>query len=248
MEQSKSTELKVGVAVGLGLLLFIATVMGLGGDSIFKSTYTLRVRFDQVQGLGPGSVVQVLGIPVGNVKEISVVTSEKTNNLEVILKIDKAFQKQITEGSIAGVRTQGALGDKFVYIQPGPPSGSSLKNGDLLEAELKGGLLDTLAESGDKIERVFQILEEVYTLMNRINGNGRSERIMRDLTMAADNFNKSSQHLAKVMEKVDGGTGTLGALINDRSVYDGIKRFMGGSQDKFMKSVIRETIQSEPKK
>ncbi len=83
MEHSRSLEMKVGLAVGIGLFLFIVTLFLLGGDSLFRSTYFLKVRFDSVQGLGPGSVVQVLGIPVGNVVGIEVVPSEEANNIVV---------------------------------------------------------------------------------------------------------------------------------------------------------------------
>lgn len=247
MEHSRSLELKVGLAVGVGLFLFIISMFMLGGDNIFKSTYQLKVRFDSVQGLGPGSVVQLLGIPVGNVMRIDVVPSEETNNIEVILKLNKDFQRQITEGSAAGVRTQGALGDKFIYITPGPPSAKPLKDSDQLLPEARGGFLETLVESGDKLEKVFKIIDEVHILMKNINASGRSDKMMANLSLASDGFKRSSTHLANILEKVDRGDGTLGALLNDRSVFDGLKRFVGNPQEKFMKNVIRETIQTEKK-
>lgn len=247
MEHSKTLEIKVGLAVGVSLFLFIVTMFMLGGDSLFRSNYTLRVRFDSVQGLGPGSVVQILGIPVGNVTGVQVIPGEENNNIEVDLKIDKKFQKQITEGSIAGVRTQGALGDKFIYITPGPPSARPLKDEEQLLAEARGGFLETLAESGDKLEKAFKIADEIYLLMKNINDGHRSETVMKNLAVGSEGFKKSSQHLASILEKIDNGNGTLGALINDRSVFDGLKRFVGSPQEKFMKNVIRETIQTEKK-
>jgi phospholipid/cholesterol/gamma-HCH transport system substrate-binding protein len=239
--------MKVGLAVGVGLFLFIVTLFLLGGDSLFRSTYILKVRFDSVQGLGPGSVVQVLGIPVGNVIGIEVVPSEETNNIVVNLKIDKNFQKQITEGSQAGVRTQGALGDKFIYITPGPTTNRPLKDGELLAGEVGGGLLEKLAESGDKLEKAFKVIDEIHLLMRNINGDNRSNALMQNLTSASSNLKVSTTHLASILQKIDNGQGTLGLLINDRSVFDGLKRFVGNPQEKFMKNVIRETIQTDKK-
>lgn len=247
MEHSRSLEMKVGLAVGVGLFLFIVTLFLLGGDSLFRSTYILKVRFDSVQGLGPGSVVQVLGIPVGNVVGIEVVPGEETNNIVVNLKIATNFQKQITEGSQAGVRTQGALGDKFIYITPGPTSARPLKDGDLLASESGGGLLEKLAESGDKLEKAFKVIDEIHLLMRNINGDNRSNNLMQNLTAASSSLKVSTTHLASILQKIDNGQGTLGLLINDRSVFDGLKRFVGNPQDKFMKNVIRETIQTDKK-
>jgi phospholipid/cholesterol/gamma-HCH transport system substrate-binding protein len=247
MEHSRTLELKVGLAVGVGIFLFLVTMFMLGGESLFRSNYHLKVRFDSVQGLGQGSVVQVLGIPVGNVTSIDVVPGTETNNIAVTLKIARSFQKQITEGSIAGLRTQGALGDKFIYITPGPISGRPLNDGEELQAEASGGFLDTLAQSGDKLEKVFKIIDEIEVLMKNINTGGRSNTLMQNLAGASVNLKSGTGHLANILEKIDNGSGTLGLLINDRSIFDGLKRYVGNPQEKFIKNVIRETIQTEKK-
>jgi phospholipid/cholesterol/gamma-HCH transport system substrate-binding protein len=252
MEQSKALQFKVGLLVGGGLLLFLTTVIMLGGDSLFSQTYTLKVKLDQAQGLAGGSVVNILGIKVGNVKSIDIVQQEGLNVIEVSMKINRSFQKKITSGSLAGIRTQGALGDKYVYIVPGDASLTPLEDGGYLQPEGKGGLLDTLAESGDKIEKVFKIVDEIHILMQNINGEGRSQMLMSNLAASSENLKKLSfetqrttKSLTSILEKIDNGTGSLGALVNDRSVYEGIKQFIGGSQDKYIKNVIRQTIQSK---
>jgi len=262
IDKARIVELKVGIMVSVGLLLFVITVIMLGGNSIFKSTYFLKVNLANVQGLAPGSVVQLLGISVGNVDDIRLANTNDQNVLEVVMKIDRSFQKQITAGSIAGVRTQGALGDKFIYITPGNPNGEPLKDNSFVVAETKGGLIDTLMESGDGVQKIFKVVDEIYLLFKNINSGGKSAIVMENLASASgqlnkmmrdlhgknpddDNVAKSMQHLASILEKVDNGSGTLGAMINDRSIFEGLKRFVGGPQDKFMKSVIRETIHSK---
>jgi len=198
-------------------------------------------------------VVNILGIKVGNVSEIELSQEAGINVIVVTMTIDQAYQKQITEGSIAGVRTQGALGDKFIYIMPGSASNPPIANDGYLKAEGKGGFLDTLAEGGDKIEKVFKIIDEIHILLQNINGEGRSQILMTNLTASSEGLRrltvetqKTTHTLTSILEKIDNGTGSLGALINDRSVYEGIKRFVGGgSQDKYIKNVIRETIQTK---
>jgi len=246
MEHTRTLELKVGLAVGVGLFIFIISLFMLGGDSIFRSNYRLKVKFDSVQGLGPGSVVQVLGIPVGNVVHIEVIPSEEANNILVTLKINRNFHRQITEGSVAGVRTQGALGDKFIYVTPGPPTNRPLEEGEFLQAETKGNFLETLVEGGDKLEKLFKVIDEIYVLMRNVNDNGRNT-LAKNLTESSVELKRSSGHLANILEKIDNGDGTLGLLVNDRSVFDGIKRLVGNPQEKFMKNVIRETIQTDKK-
>src|SRR5688572_14343836 len=109
MNAKKSIEVKVGIMVGVGLALFMVTTLLLGGGKkVFTSTYTLKVQYDSVTGVVPGSVVQVLGLAVGNVSDVRFVSG--STKLEVLLEIEKAFQNRITKGSMAETKTQGALG------------------------------------------------------------------------------------------------------------------------------------------
>lgn len=267
MDSTRRYELKVGIMVGLGMLVFIITNFMLGGDNVFRSNYTLKVNLSQVQGLGPGSVVQLLGIPVGNVRAINISRISGHNQLEVELKIDKSFQKQITLGSTAGIRTQGALGDKYVYITPGPLDQKPLEDGDILIAEHGEGLIDTLISGGDKLERIYKIIDEIYTLFKNINENGRSAVLMDNLAQSSLHLNQLTaegtkllkavngpdpkenkmkqtfEHLEHILGKIDAGQGTLGALVNDRALYENLKRLTGGGQEKNLKNVIRSTIQ-----
>jgi phospholipid/cholesterol/gamma-HCH transport system substrate-binding protein len=264
MEPSKNMEIKVGGLVAAGLVLFIITVIMLGSDTNFlKPTYTLRVQFDTVQGLGQGSVVQLLGIPIGNVKQIKLgTTKEGKNKLVVFMQIDRAYQNRITEGSIAGVRTQGALGDKYIYIMAGPHDGKPIHANGYIPAEQRGDIFDTISNSADKVDKAFLVIEEAHKLLANLNSEGRSMKVMENLVDATselkktlkdlrggenhdDKLRSSLTHLASVLEKIDNGQGTLGALINDRSVFENIKRMLGGSdKEKFIKSLVRETIQS----
>lgn len=267
--ESRGREYKVGVFVTIGLFLLMATIVILGGTkNLFGKHYTLTLNLPSVEGLGPGSVVQVAGLKVGNVD--SVTFSEKDSQLKVTMKIETEYQSRITEGSTGSLRTQGALGDKFVFIEPGPPTARPLKDGEVLSTASGGDLFSALAAKGPEFEKIFAIINEVHKLVSSFNAEGRSNRIAKnladgtdDLKGAMDKLNhilksleekngngnqiqKSLTHLSSILEKVDRGQGTLGALINDSSVFDRLKEFTGGNKrDKYLKNVIRDTIQKE---
>ena len=89
------------------------------------------------------------------------------------------------------------------------------------------------------MQGVIGTTEEIRLTLQDLRGGANSD----------DRLRKSLTHLSNVLEKIDNGTGTLGAFINDRSVFDTIKRMVGGSsKDKFIKSLVRETIQSADEK
>ncbi|MGZ3771450.1 MAG: MlaD family protein, partial [Bdellovibrio sp.] len=126
MESQGSTQVKVGIFITVGTILILASIFFLGADkSIFTKYVRLHSYFDQVQGLAVGSVVSLSGVTVGNVESITFV-SEK-NSLDVKMKIDQKFINRIRQGSQVEIRTQGALGDKFIFIIPGDPKNTVVK-------------------------------------------------------------------------------------------------------------------------
>jgi phospholipid/cholesterol/gamma-HCH transport system substrate-binding protein len=264
MTERGATELKVGIGVGLGLLLLIITIFLLGGDrSFLSSTYSLKVPFDKIDGLAPGSVVRLSGFEVGNISSIGF--SEKDSKLLVNLKIFKEYQNRITDKSIAGLRTQGALGDKYIYISPGEEGGTPLKDGDFLAVEQSSDLITTLTQRGQELSKVFDILQELSIFAKTLNKDGRSDKMMDNLVSASNhmdqamhkfdlaisdlrgedqkNLKRISKDLASILEKIDNGSGTLGGLINDPTIHEKIKGMLGGAKrNDYMKSVIQKTI------
>src|SRR6185312_17545759 len=110
METTMSHQIKVGIFAAIGLVLFCLSVILLGGDKFFFSrTYILKIHMNQVQGLGKGSVVSLSGVPVGNIEEIDFIPNNP--EVEVVLTLQKAVESRITDGPMASVETQGALGD-----------------------------------------------------------------------------------------------------------------------------------------
>lgn len=265
---TRSIEFKVGAFVGAGILLAILAILMMGGsNSIFQRRIGYNLALDAVDGLAPGSVVLLSGIPIGNVSNIEFMPDK--NQIRVYLKVDRAFETKITEGSLGSLRTQGALGDRYVFIEPGPMNGQPLAEDGWLVTQVKGDIFSTITQSGDEIKRVFTILKELETFTGNLNANGRSAILMQNLSDGSKSFKgamedlhsilneikasenkeglvkKSLSHLSSIMEKLDHGQGTLGALINDSTLHEKIKDLVGGSdRSRYMKGVIRNTIKT----
>jgi len=266
---SEKEEVKVGVFIALGLALLMAMILAFGGDKIFfHSYYILTSYFSSVDGLAKGSVVSLSGIVVGNISDISI--SEKNNLLKVEMRIDENFRSKITKGAIAKIRTKGALGDKFIFIEPGPINASPLADGEVLSSVNLGDFLSSLSENSSGVEDVFKIIKELHLLLRNINGDGRSLSLMNNVADASARLNeflktseevlldirgdlnkdrrlrRSMEHLSSILEKVDSGQGTLGALINDPILHERLKELLGTSKKSSnLKSLIRKTIEKK---
>jgi phospholipid/cholesterol/gamma-HCH transport system substrate-binding protein len=248
MEPTRSLEIKVGIFVAAAVALTTAFILALGGDKgLFHRTYILKMQAEESGGLSAGSVVQVAGIQCGNV--IAVAFEGPGSTVTINMKIDRKFQERITVGSTAAILTQGALGDKYIMIKPGP-AGESVKDGGLLSAEPSTDLLSTLGKSGHRVERIFEIMDEAEKLLKGLNDRSFSQNLsetaknLKDATFALNevmssvrgsdpNTNKlkrALEHLNSIMEKIDDGQGTLGGLINDPTVHQDLKTILGGAK------------------
>lgn len=268
MKEEKATlQKKVGTFVGIGLLILLVSLFLIGEDSaLLTDYYYVKTRLPQVQGLRPGSVISLAGIKVGNVSEISFI--DDSDLIELELAVKDSYKARLRQDSKVSVRTQGALGDKYVYITSGSSSKPQVEEYGLLKQEIAGDILGTITERGQEIEKVFDILNEMHILMKRINGEERSEHVMSNLvesshglkdvldqtkelvldlrTNMAKNkdMTRSLRHLSSIMEKIDKGEGTLGALVNDPSLHSSLKNIFGGSpRTRHLKSLIRSSIQ-----
>jgi phospholipid/cholesterol/gamma-HCH transport system substrate-binding protein len=255
-------EIKVGIFAALGIVLFCVSIILLGGDRFLTSRFQLRVRLPQVQGLGKGSVISLKGVPVGNVEKIAFI--KDTSEVEITFGVDPDVHDRITEGSLASVKTQGALGDKYLYIEPGPMTAKPLEKNSLVETDKTPDFLDIIASKGAEMGEIVEVIKEVHKLFANINGEGRSARLMNNLlettkevsaTMAETREtmkmfrNETLVPMASVMKKLDRGQGTLGALINDSSLHTRITEMLGSSpRNKFLKPLIRESIQTNESK
>ena len=126
-----STEVTVGVFVIVGILCLSYLSVNLGDASIFSDPYyRVNAVFNSVTGLKTGASVEIAGVPVGKVLEISLL---EENQASVSLGIRKGLK--LSEDSIASIRTKGIIGDMFVKLTPGGSSEPLKQGGTIFETE-----------------------------------------------------------------------------------------------------------------
>jgi len=110
----KKTEISVGIFMVAGILCLIYLSVNLGDVNLFGgNTFTIDAKFGSIEGLEVAASVEIAGVPVGKVKRITL----KENQALVEMEIKKGTQ--ITDDTIASIRTKGVIGDKFVKLTPG---------------------------------------------------------------------------------------------------------------------------------
>ena len=126
--KEKNVEITVGLFVLAGVLAFAYLALNLGEVTLFRSSssYEVVAEFDSVAGVKEGASVQIAGVVVGDVNKIWLGDDElallslRINN-DVKLPVD----------SMASVKSQGIIGDKFIMLSPGADD-ELLAEGDVI--------------------------------------------------------------------------------------------------------------------
>jgi phospholipid/cholesterol/gamma-HCH transport system substrate-binding protein len=116
MNTGSKVEIAVGIFLVAGLAAFAWLAVQLGEVSWLTSggTYTLYAAFDNIAGIRAGSDVQIAGVPVGSVAALRL---NKDGRAVAAFKLNKGVT--VPKDSIASVKSQGIIGDKFIRILPG---------------------------------------------------------------------------------------------------------------------------------
>src|SRR4051812_37797829 len=196
--------LRLGIFVVATLLIFSAGVFWIGNrDFRFSSTYSLNADFPNAAGVGEGATVRVGGIHQGTVRRI-VLPNRPDQKVRVEMDLRRTTRNVIKKDSVAAIRTEGLVGDQYVEITLGSPDAASVNNGDTISAEPP-------LQISDMIKKTDAILDS-------------AQGAMRSIDQTAGNLQVMSSRL-------NSGKGTVGALINDRTLYQHVNEAAANLQE-----------------
>jgi phospholipid/cholesterol/gamma-HCH transport system substrate-binding protein len=126
MYATRTTQFIVGIFAILGIVALGILSISLGKISILPTPgYTLYASFDNISGLKTGDQVQLAGVQIGKVADITL----KNERARIAMRLNDGVD--IDKDAIAAIKTSGIIGDKYVSIQLGP-SDHILKDGDTI--------------------------------------------------------------------------------------------------------------------
>lgn len=126
--KNNAIETAVGLfmVIGFGALVYLASQLGEVPFLSSTHSYILMAEFDNVAGVKKGASVQVAGVVVGDVAEVALGEGEVAL---LSLKIDEDMQVPID--SMASVKSQGIIGDKYIQMSLGSDD-EMFKPGEIL--------------------------------------------------------------------------------------------------------------------
>jgi phospholipid/cholesterol/gamma-HCH transport system substrate-binding protein len=188
---------RLGAFIVGTLAILAAGVFIIGSkEYLFQSTYQLKTQFENVAGLAVGADVQVGGVHSGTVHSIAL-PHKPGDKVTVVMDLDKPTQEIIKSDSVASIETEGVLGNQYVAISFGSSGHAEVTDGEIIRSEPP-------LEMSDLLKKTSGILDS-------------SQQAIQNTTLA-------TAHLNSVSAKIDSGQGTVGALVNDKQLYDNLEQ------------------------
>src|SRR3954462_5265182 len=174
--ETRSNYVMVGavtMALLAGVLLFIVWLAGLSN----KETKCFDIYFAQaVGGLNKGSNVTFSGVPVGQVKKISLLPSRPEF---VWVRIDVDEQTPVLQGTSAQIKGVGFTGVSEIQldgaVRGSPPITQSGPQGCPVLPATSGGLGALLNSAPELIDRIQRLTERLTELLSDKNQNAISD-------------------------------------------------------------------------
>ena len=130
-----SRAFRLGIFIVATLLVLVAGVFLIGDQRfLFRPTYRIQAEFQNVAGLNNGADVRVGGIHLGTVKYISLPGGPGAK-LVVAMDLASSTKNMIRQDSVATIKTEGLVGDKYVEISSGSEKAPAIESGDTIKGQ-----------------------------------------------------------------------------------------------------------------
>jgi phospholipid/cholesterol/gamma-HCH transport system substrate-binding protein len=195
---------RLGVFIVATLAILVAGIFIIGSKQyLFSSTYQLKAQFDNVEGLDAGGDVRVGGVHTGTVRNI-VLPHKPGEKVTVVMDLGKSTHEIIKQDSVVTIETEGLLGNQYLAISFGSAGSADVRDGDIIASQPP-------LEMSDLFQKTSDILDS-------------SQQAIKNATRATAN-------LDSISAKINGGQGTVGALVNDKQLYSNLEQTSSAMRD-----------------
>ena len=197
-----SREIKTGIIVVGGILLFVLGFSYLKSSPLFEDGKTFYAVYKDVGGLQIGTPVTINGLVVGNVNGIKF--RDRSGNLVVTFSVKTDFGFSNT--SPAELYDTGIIGGKGIQIKPIFDGASIAKSGDTLPSNIQPGLTQLLQKQltplQKKVEGAVTNADSLLMNVNEVLGT-RAKRDLREtlagLNQTVASFQRSADALNRIL-------------------------------------------------
>jgi len=187
---AQNVRLGAFVLITLAILSLFVFLVG-SSESKFQANYRLQSQFQNVSGLEEGADVRVGGVRKGTVRKIEL-PSQPDGKITVIMEVARRTRDVVKQDSTAAIKSEGLVGNKYVEVSFGSKEASPIQDGSTINSEPPIDISDLI---------------------------GKTNEILDSTQVALGSIQAATKNVDTITAKINNGRGTVGALINDKSVY-----------------------------
>ncbi|HRN25107.1 MAG TPA: MlaD family protein [Ignavibacteriaceae bacterium] len=181
MKNERKTEIRVGLTVLVGILVFIWILGWAKNFSLQSNEQLVKVRFTNVSGLEIGDQVTVNGMRKGYVKEMIV----EPNNVVVKLSIDNDIK--LKEDASFAISMLDLMGGKKVEVFPGSSS-TNFNINKISSGTFYADIPSVMSLFGSVQDDLVTILKDVKVSLHSLNKYITDEKMSSDVKTSLSNL------------------------------------------------------------
>jgi phospholipid/cholesterol/gamma-HCH transport system substrate-binding protein len=250
----RTRKLIVGIFVGGCLVLFGVGLFLIGNSNqLFTKSFNVYADFSKITGIQDGGKVRVAGMDAGTVTRIEV-PARPDAKFRIHFRIVEKLHPIVRQDSVATIQTDGLLGNKFLQIDAGSADSPLAQNNSMIQAKEPFDWGDLMDEINGVVGQVNGIMagvkDQLLSTLAQIEGTAKSANLLiKDASPSVNGIlasaDKIGANLREIIDGVQEGQGTMGALFKDKELQDSVKRSVGKTE-KIVDS-LRETSASASK-
>lgn len=223
MKPTQAVQIRVGLVIVTALVILGATIFLMGKERrFFESKVPFEIRFSRTIGLREGAPVSLTGVRVGSVESLTFAPDVQDNYIVVRVNVVGEVVGRIRSDTVARIRTQGVLGDKYIELSGGSPESKLLPPGGLIAAVDPVDYEGLLGESGDVVQNISAIAGSLRAILQSAEeGKGLLGQVIapqheKKWVETANNLRAASLSLKNILHSVEKGEGLVGQLVQNK--------------------------------
>ena len=222
MKDQRKTEIKVGITVVLGILIFVWVFGWAKNLTVGSERKEISVKFSSVAGLEIGDPVTINGVRKGYVDDILI----KGNEVVTVLNLEK--EVNLKTDATFSVMMLDLMGGKKIEVNPGSASEEidyiKMQNGEFL-----GDIASAMAMLGTVQNDLVDVIKEVKVTLSSVNKTLTDQQFNNDLKTSVSNLVELTENLNSLIKANSGEINKL--LKSGNELAQNVNEFIKTNKD-----------------
>ncbi len=209
MKATTGQKVRTGIFALIGLFLLVGAVFLIGkSKNMFGQTFHIYGTFRNVGGLQAGNNIRFVGVNVGTVEGIRIISDTEAR---VDMVLEDKVHPYIKSNAVASIGSDGLMGDKLIVISANEDGAALIKDGariGTVNPTDMGEIVAKMERVADNAQVITAGLADIATQVSGGKGTlGRllyNDDIADDLQGTVNNIKKGTKGFSENMEALKG--------------------------------------------